>query len=265
MQKLAWFLIGAAPLMAQRQDSKSSEVLPIRVEMGGYAAQVDHGLGTWRGADAEVWVRGSTVFVPMFAVHTETRPEGTRGNYTFFSYLNWSKNFYTTQGFSWSPQTPGKPAFFARYRYDLKAHYKLPSARNVVLTAGYTRFDYGVPAHGDRYSAGLLLYHKKWVVEGNGYVMRNQPGNLIAGSGDIAVQYGREGRYWIGTRFGGGRELYQYVVTTPLEVRLGSVSNYTFFRKWLSRNAGFVIFAEFQNRMDLYRRMGGGARIFVEF
>ncbi len=250
---------------AGRPAKGAGEVLPIRVEVGGYSSHVDRGFGTWSGADGQVWVRSSTVFIPMFSVASQSRPEGSQQAFSFFSYMNWSKSFYTTQGFSFAPQSAGRPLLFPKYRYDVKAHYKLPPARNFLLTAGYTRFDFGGPIHGEMYGAGFLYYRHKWVVEGNGYLTRNQPGDLISGAGDLAVQYGREGRYWAGTRFGGGREVYRYIVMTPLEVRLNSVSNYTFFRKWINRNVGFVLFAEFQNRMSAYRRIGGGGRLFFEF
>ena len=243
----------------------SGELLPVRLEFSAYGSHVDRGYGDWRGLQGQLWIRANPYFVPVFFYDSQTRPGGTQQNYAFFSYANWSKWFYTTQGFSYAPERPLSATFFPKKRYDVKGHWKLPPKGNVVLGAGYTRVDWGGPGHAQIFNAGLLYYRRKLVVEGNAFVNRNQPGGLVSGAGSLAVQYGREGSYWFGATAGGGRELYRVQLVTPADIRLSSYSATIFYRKWLSRHFGFVMTFDFQEKLNAYRRAGGAAGLFFEF
>src|SRR5271165_2919798 len=79
------------------------EQLPLRIEFGASGSDVDHGYGSWNTASTQIWYRGNRVFIPAFFMDSQTRPTGTQQNYAFFSYLNWTDSFYTTQSFSASP------------------------------------------------------------------------------------------------------------------------------------------------------------------
>lgn len=243
----------------------SDKQLPIRIELGGYASEVDHGFGAWRGADSQLWFRGSRFFIPAIIVESQTRPTGTQQNYTFFSYLNWTKSFYTVQAFSAAPQKDPLAIYFPKRRYDAKAYWKLPPAKNFVIGAGYTRFDLGRTGHGQIFNIGSLYYHGKFVVEGNVFINRSQPGDLYSASGTLSAQYGREGRYWWGVTAGGGRELYQYVGQTPFEVRFSSYSFGVFYRRWFTRHVGAVVSFDYFNKFDAYRKVGGSVHLFFEF
>src|SRR5215472_10373187 len=153
---------GQAPVQAAPETQ-----LPFHVEVGGYASQVDHGYGPWEGTDDQIWFRGSRRFIPAFIVESQTRPTGTQQNYAFFSYLNWTKSFYTVQGFSGAPQRDPKAIYFPKRRYDIKAYKKLTSGQNFVIGAGYTRFDLGATGHGQIFNLGSLYYNGRLVVEGN--------------------------------------------------------------------------------------------------
>jgi YaiO family outer membrane protein len=237
---------------------------PIRVELGGYSSYVNNGFGPWSGGQAQLWYR-SRFFTPAFTVDRQTRPQGTQWNYAFFSYANWSKSFYTTQGFSWAPQKDPLDVYFPQKRYDIKGYWKLLSEKNFVIDAGFTRFDLGAPGHGQIFSAGSLYYHGKWVIDGNLFINRSQPGDLYSASGLLAVQHGQEGRYWVGVTAGGGRELYQLAGQTPFEARFTSYSLGAFYRRWFSRHAGVVFSGQFLNKLDAYRQAGGSASLFFEF
>jgi YaiO family outer membrane protein len=239
--------------------------LPFRLEVGGYGSHVNAGYGNWRGAQSTLWIRANPVFIPAVFFDSQTRPTGTQQNYGFISYLNWSKSFYTVQGFSAAPQSGSAAVYFPKRRYDIKANWKLPPARNLVLGAGYTRFDLGVQGHGQFFNAGALWYHRKLVVEGNAYLNRSQPGDFYSASGTVAVQYGQEGKSWIGGTAGGGRQLYQYVAQVPINVRFNGYSLQAFYRKWLSRHVGIAVTFDYQDLKGAYRRVGGASNLFFEF
>jgi len=237
---------------------------PIRLEMGGYSSHATNGLGTWSGGLVQLWYR-NRYFTPSFTVDRQTRPTGTQWNYNFFSYLNWSKSFYTIQGYSWAPQKDPNAVYFPKRRYDVRGYWKLPPEQKFLIGIGYTRFDMGATGHGQIFSVGSLYYHGKWVLDGNLFVNRSQPGDLYSLSGLFSAQYGQEGHQWLGVTAGGGRELYQYVGQTPFEVRFMSYSLSAFYRRWLNKHTGIVFSGEYQDTLDAYRRGGGSVHLFFEF
>ena len=248
-----------------RRARRPSDLLPVRLELSGYGSHVTSGFGTWRGGGGQLWIRASRFFVPAFIVESQTRPQGTQQNYTLFSYLNWSKWFYTTQGISYAPQKGIATIYFPKWRYDIKGHWKLPPGGSFVLGVGYTNFDYVEPGRGQIFNLGAIYYYKGLVLEWNGYLNENQPGDLWTGAGSFAMQYGSEGKYWFGVIVGGGREQYRTIGVAPGEIRLTSYSTSMFYRRWLSRHAGFLIGFDYQDKLNHYRRAGGSGGLFFEF
>lgn len=238
--------------------------LPVLLETGTYHSGVSNGYGYWRGADATLWIRANPRFTPVFQFNSQTRPGVTQQSYGFFSFANWSRNFYTTQGFSVSPERGGY-SLFPSQRYDVKAFYKAPFNRNLVLGAGYSRYSFGSPLKGEIYNTGFIYYHRRWMTEVNYFINRNQPADKLAHSASVATQYGQEGKYWVGAVVGGGKEIYNYIAVTPLEVNLNSVSTQIFFRKWLSRHYGYYISFDHQSKFTAFTRTGVTGRMFFEF
>jgi YaiO family outer membrane protein len=239
---------------------------PFRLEFGGYASHASKGLGTWRGVDGQLWIRGNRRITPVLTFDSQTRPTGTQQNVGGMAIVNWSPSFYTVQGFSASAAPVGAPLrYFPTQRYDFRAMWKTAHDRNFLLTGGYTRVNYGRGVSADMPNMGFLWYKGKFVTEGVAYWVKNNPGNFNAGAGTLSTMYGREGKYWVGATVGGGREVYRSIMVNPGEVRLNSVSFYAFARKWITRDKGIIVFFDFQNRIDFFQRGGGGARFFWEF
>ena len=272
--KIALSLFAAATLAAAAdptfEKASYDSPLPMHLEVGTYQSHVTNGYGYWRGVDAQLWYRGNKRFVPALIVDSQTRPQGTQQNYQAFSYANWTRNFYTTQAVSFAPQnnTPGvvnTAIFFPKYRVDAKAYYKLPASRQFVIDGGVTYFTYGGPVRGQIFNAGFIYYPKRMVIEGNLFVNRTQPGDLMSAAGSVSAQYGREGKYWVGAVVGGGNEAYRYVATRPVEVNLTGYSTQVFFRKWLTRNAGIYVALDDSTKIGYYSRIGVIARVFYDF
>jgi len=239
---------------------------PYRLEFGGYTGHVNNGLGNWRGAEGQLWIRASKRIIPVLTFDTQSRPTGTQQNMGGLAIINWTRNFYTVQGATASTISAGAgPRFFPAQRYDLRGYWKTPYDPNFLLSAGYTRVNYGGGVSADMPSLGFLMYKGKFVTEGVGYWVRNNPGSVNAGAVTLTSMYGREGKYWVGATVGGGREIYRVVFVNPNEIRLNSFSVYAFARKWITRHSGVIVFFDFQNRLDFYQRTGGGVRLFWEF
>ncbi len=243
--------------------------LPMRLEVGTYHSYAGKHYGYWRGADAELWIRYSKRFIPVLTIDSQTRPQGTQQNFGFFSYMNWTKSFYTTQGVTFAPQSSpfgvAQPIYFPKQRYDLKAYYKLPAEPSLVLDTGITYLDYGGSIKGEIFSAGFIYYPKRMVVDGNLFVNHNRPGGMVSAAGSLSAQYGREGKYWIGATVSGGHEAYRYMAATPVDVNLNGFSTQVFFRKWMSRHTGFVLSLDQQTKFTAYSRIGMVGKLFFEF
>ena len=262
MTAAGWGQTKETPATFERPGYESP--LPVLLEVGTYHSGVTNGYGYWRGADAALWLRHNPRFTPVFLFNSQTRPGASQQSIGFFSFANWSKNFYTTQGFSFAPERKGY-SLFPHRRYDVKAFYKAPFNRRLVLAAGYSHFSFGGLTKGDIYNTGFIYYPRKMVVEGNYFLNRNQPGNKISSSASVAAQRGQEGRYWVGAVVGGGKEVYTYIAATPLEVNLDSISTQIFFRKWLSRHYGYYVSLDHQTKLGAYSRTGFSGRMFFEF
>jgi YaiO family outer membrane protein len=135
----------------------------------------------------------------------------------------------------------------------------------LVLDAGITYLDYGGPIKGEIFNAGFIYCPRKMVVEGNLFINHNRPGGMVSTAGSLSTQYGREGKYWIGTTVGGGHETYRNVAPRPVDVGLNGYSTQMFFRKWMSRHTGFVITIDQQTKFAAYSRIGVNGKMFFEF
>jgi YaiO family outer membrane protein len=258
----AWGQSASTPATFERPGYESP--LPVLLEVGTYHSGVSNNFGYWRGADATLWLRHNPRFTPVLMFNTQTRPGVTQQNLGFFSFANWTKNFYTTQGASYTPSRAGF-SIFPNQRYDFKAFYKVPANRQLVVAGGVTHYRFSDVLKGDMYNAGFIFYRPKMIVEGNYFLNRNQPGNFFGHSASVAVQRGQEGKYWVGTVVGGGKEVYSYIVNTPLEVNLNSVSVQVFLRKWITRHYGYYLAFEQQTKFGAYTRAGVIGRMFFEF
>lgn len=258
-------MAGAQNSGVSAADSGTWQETPYRLEFGGYASHATKGLGTWRGGDGQLWFRGNRRITPVLTFESQTRPTGTQQNMGAMAIVNWSRNFYTIQGASASVAGKGEARYFPGQRYDFRGLWKTSFDRNFLLSAGYTRVNYGRGVSADMPNVGFLSYKGKVITEGVFYWVKNNPGNFNAGAATLSSMYGREGKYWVGATVGGGREVYRVVSVNPAEVRLNSFSVYAFARKWITRNTGVIVFFDFQNRIDFFRRTGAGARLFWEF
>ncbi len=254
-----------APDAAQPGPRPATGMLPGRVEVGGYYSWADHGYGDWRGLNAEVWLNRTSRFIPAFMVDSQTRPAGTQQNYAFMSYMNWTPSFYTVQSISGAPQNSDSAIYFPKIRYDIKFNYKLLPDRTLILGAGFTHFDFGVPGKGEIYNISTLYYRGRLVIEGDLFINQSRPGNLTSAAGSMSVQYGSEGGYWLGLTISGGRELYRVELVTPVDVRMTSFTADMFYRRWITRHWGYRLGVTLQDNLDAYRLGGVSARVFFEY
>lgn len=263
MNRIAFglILLGGA-LRAQTPDDGT--ISPFRLEFGSDEAYFQNAGGWWHDVDETLWIRKSPRFIPALTFDTRTSDTGTQRYYSFFSYANWTPRFYTTQAVSGTADSPGTPLLFPRFRYDVKAWYKLGASRQVIPAVGVTRYTINGQG-GYIVNPALLYYRGPYVFDVEAFVNRNEPGTLWSGSGLVTVQRGRERHYWVGASAGAGRQTYQELGVTPLNVRYASVSVNTFYRKWLTRNFGIAISAGYMDAFSYYQRFNFSTHLFFDF
>jgi YaiO family outer membrane protein len=266
------FLLGASRAIAQggsdppRPNAQTEPGMQAtRIEFGGYQHWVNQGLGDWRGLNAELWLGRKSRFVSGFTFDSQTRPTGTQQNYAYTSFMHWTPSFYTSQSVSGAPQGSAISIYFPKIRYDVRANWKLPPEKRVILGAGFTHFDFGGPVEGEIYNLGSIYYRGKLVISGDLFINQSRPGDLTSASGSVSLQYGTEGKSWLGLTVSGGRELYRIELSSPLDARLSSYTVDLFYRRWIFRNVGYVVSATYLDKLDAYRRGGVSARLFVDF
>lgn len=242
-----------------------AEAPNARLDVGAYGGRYSAIFGNTSGGQLQLWVTRSRRFIPALLVDRQTRATGTQDNYAFFSIWNLTPRLYTTQGVSWAGKERPESTFFPRQRYDLRLHFKLPPTQRVVLALGATHLNYGFDLRGQILSPGLLWYSGRWVVEATLFINRLNPGSRWSSAGLFALQYGREGRSWLGFTASGGREIHLTRGITPFEQQFDSLTGSGFYRKWLTRQWGIHAFVEYQRRIGAFSRPLGGLRIFYEF
>ncbi len=177
--------------------------------------------------------------------------------------IQWSDWFTTYLGGSGGgPNDPN--AFFPRFRYDLNGILKTP-VPGLLLTGGYTRLYYGRPVSGRIARGGVILYLGKVVLQGILNHNNVRPGNRGSLSGLMAIQYGQEGRYWVGGTAGGGKEAWQTLGAAPADVEFDGYNVSLFVRKWFTPSFGAVATYNYNIRKTAYQYNGVELRLFWQF
>jgi len=235
-----------------------------RLEASGFDNAVSNGFGQWGGGGLSLTWEPSKKMLFAGSFVSERRPGETEQLFGLRSLVNWSKWFYTDVSASGGGRD-NPTAFFPRFRYDLSANVKLPWLPALILSGGFTHLYFGPPISGSIVRAGAVYYWKQFVMQGNLYFNNVQPGNHPSKSANAAVQYGREGRYWMGLTAGGGREAWQTLTLTPQDVEFKSYSGSVFLRKWLHPSYGVGLSYNYVLKITAYRIQGLEMKFFWDF
>ncbi|MBI2816553.1 MAG: YaiO family outer membrane beta-barrel protein [Acidobacteria bacterium] len=235
----------------------------FRLEASGFDNIVSNGFGKWGGAGLSLTWQGSNRVLVSGAVISERRPAMIEHMGTLRTVINWSKWFYTDSSIS-GGGSDDPAGFFPRIRYDLTGNVKLPWVPGLVFTGGLTRLYFGSPIGGSIGRTGVIYYWRRFVMQANVNFNNAQPGDHTSKSANAAVQYGEEGRYWVGVS-GGGREAWQTLTLTPQDVEFTSYSASVFARKWLARNYGVAFSYDYILKRTAYRINGMGVKFFIDF
>ena len=264
---LAVFLF---PLLAHSQQGPADAIPPstaprrFHLEMTSFENSVSNQLGDWAGGGMSLAYKWSDRVTTTGQVLGQRRPGEAQPLAVASTHIEWSKKwFYTDMALSGGgPDNP--TAFFPRYRYDVTANFK-PPVPGVILNGGFTRLQFGSPVRGHIVRAGAVYYWRRFVFQGNLFLNTSQPGNRKSKAGNGAMQYGQEGRYWLGLVGGGGREAWQTLAITPQDTEFRSYSGSVFLRKWLAPTYGIATSYGYSVKRGAYRIHSVDFTFFLDF
>ena len=253
------------PAYAAARPVSSVEVArPFRLEFRSFDNIVSNQFGQWWGGGMHLSYEPSRRWMADGELLWQNRPGESEYLYGFRTLLHWSEWLSTDLAFSGGgPDDPA--AFFPRFRYDVTANIKVPGLPGLILTGGLTRLYFGNPNNGRVGRVGAVYYWRRFVFQGTLNLNNARPGNLKSKSVNGAVQYGQEGRYWMGLIAGGGREAWQMLTFIPQDVEFTSYTNSVFLRKWLAPSHGVVFSYTYSVKRAAYRIHGLEMKFFLDF
>ncbi len=247
-----------------KQELSGAIIRRFRMEATGFDNVVSNNFGHWAGTGLGLSYQRSDRLTVSGDVILQRRPGETERLFVFGALVNWSKWFYTNLNLSGGgPDNPA--AFFPRFRYDANANLKVPPLPGLILTGGLTRLYFGNPVNGRVSRAGAIYYWRNFVFQGSLNFNNVRPGNQKSKSLSGAVQYGREGSYWVGLAAGGGREAWQTLALTPQDVEFSSYSTSVFVRKWLNPSYGIAAAYNYSLKRTAYQINGLEMKFFLDF
>jgi YaiO family outer membrane protein len=226
----------------------------------------DASLGPWRVVHGSLAWQPPLRVRPRFELERQSRPDGGHYRGTLGAYVDWTPSLYSYQAFTLAPAAGAATRFYPTRRGDVRVFWKMPRYPSLTLAGGYTGLTFGAPQRSDIVNIGALVYRPGVITQGTLYLNRNSPGALHSAAGNLAVQFGAEGKAWYGVNAGGGRELYRLGTLAS-----GATADFTtatvggFVRRWLTPSAGIHATAEYQRIIGSYSRAAVAANLFVGF
>jgi YaiO family outer membrane protein len=248
------FLVAAMalPLGAQEGEAPRAPAV-LGVDVGGFYQSLDNGYSDWRGADLRVSLT-SPALSPFVSVSTQHRREGHQENFGLGSYVTIDRHFYAIGGVSAAPG--GTAVLYPRLRADVALVSDTRVVPGLMIATGLTYLMADRGSTGEIVSVGPIWYRGPLIVTAALRLNHDGVGGANSGSGDVGVQYGAQGRYWIGAGFGTGREAYQLLSATPFDVRFTNVGGSLFYQRWLTAKTAITTRFDYEHKLTAYRRRG---------
>ncbi|MGH9786090.1 MAG: YaiO family outer membrane beta-barrel protein [Terriglobia bacterium] len=249
---------------APARETPDSAPRRYHLELTSFDYNVSNGFGHWAGGGLSLSYKWNERLSTAGEIVAQRRPGETQPLLGGAARIEWSPWFYTDLALSGGgPNDPA--AFFPRVRYDWTANLKPPWAPGLILNGGFTQLFFGDPVRGHVFRSGAVYYWRRFVFQGTLFLNTSHPGDRKSKSANGAMQYGQEGRYWIGLIGGGGREAWQTLALTPQDAEFTSYSGSVFFRKWLSPAYGIHASYGYMVKRGAYRIHSTEFKFFFDF
>ncbi len=255
------------PVPSQEGPAEASPAEPVHprfhLELRSFENSVSNQFGHWAGGGLSLAYKWSDRLTTTGEILGQRRPGEVEPLLAAMTRIEWSSWLYTDLALS-GGGSDDPEAFFPRVRYDWTVNLK-PPVPGLILNGGFTQLYFGDPVRGNIVRAGAVYYWRRFVFQGTLFLNTSQPGNQKSKAGNGTVQYGQEGRYWLGLAGGGGREAWQSLALTPEDNEFTSYSGSIFLRKWLAPTYGIVTSYGYIVKRGAYRIHSMGFTFFLDF
>ncbi|GAC1432170.1 MAG: hypothetical protein NVSMB68_04620 [Thermoanaerobaculia bacterium] len=236
---------------------------PFHLELGTFYSSLSNGYGDWRGADMRLFytTRRAT---PILQISRQSHAGASQWNFGLASYITLNDRYYAIVGASQAPDRG--TVLYPRTRLDAAILGNVAAVRGLVLSGGVTDI-HGTTARsgGTIYSAGSLLYRGRAISSAVLRLNRDRRSGQRSYSEQVGMQYGEQGRYWVGASFTHGTEAYQIGGVIPFDVRFEGVGASAFAQRWVTRKQGFAVRYDYEHKYTAFVRAGGAITYFVDF
>ena len=236
---------------------------PFHLEAGTFYYSLSRGYGHMRGENLRLFYTTPRA-TPILSISRQTHGDGSQIEFGLASYITISDRYYAIVGASHAPDRG--TVLYPKTRFDAALLGKVPRVRGLVLSAGITEIHGATKNSGGTiYSVGSLYYRGRAISSAVVRFNRDRQSGAGSSSEQIGMQYGEQGRYWIGASVTHGTEAYQLVGEVPFDVRFEGVGASMFFQKWISRRHGFAFRYDYEHKYTAFVRAGGAITYFVDF
>lgn len=230
------------------------------MEAGGSYRQLTEGFGDWSGG----YARG------VYAMGKNTWTGEINGQHEFGDggvYLA-AGDTYTFDPDWYGSLTLGSSVggfFWPRFRADAFVNRKWKSRKQFITTLGYGYYA-AKDVHRDQsvFVGTTYYFTKPWIFEDGVRFNVSNPGMVFSSSGFFAITQGRNKQHYITLNAEFGEEAYQLVGPTTVLSRFKSQSLTITWRRWIGKNWGFNLIADYYHN-PFYERGGGSFGFFKEF
>ena len=217
--------------------------------------------GDWKSANAALYfpLHGFSAFAQA---SSHSRRDGKGAVVSGGGYRDWTSSFYTYTSVS----AGSNSTYLPKFRLDQDFNYKLPPAKNLVLTGGFSQIRYH-DIHKDLVlSAGPTLYLGRLILSYK--LMRNisNPGSVKSYTHVQSAGCGSEGSHWTFLTASQGKQAYLATyLANPREVRQSAVSFMLNHRHWLRKDFGVTGDVSWLELKKGYKKYGGSLGCFYNF
>ena len=273
-------IVSTAPLRAQQQPPPGGVVspqppgaaaaspapatkTPVHLEVGKFYYSFSRGSGYLHGENLRLFYTTPRA-TPILSISRQTNGRGSQFDFGLASYITLSERYYAIVGVSHAPDRG--TVLYPKTRLDASLLGNVPFVRGLVLSVGMTDI-YGSAKNsgGTIYSVGSLYYRGRAISSAVVRFNRDRQSGAASRSEQIGIQYGEEGRYWIGASFTHGTEAYQLVGAVPFDVRFEGIGASVFVQRWISGKQGFAVRYDYEHKYTAFVRAGGAITYFVDF
>jgi YaiO family outer membrane protein len=234
---------------------------PWALEVNTFYSALDNNYGDWQGGSVRLSY-SSPRFSPMLSLAVQHRDVGSQASMSLGSYVILDSHTYMILGVSSAPA--GDVVLFPKERYDVALITDTRVVRGLVWGASYTQLSLG-GSTGRILGTGPIYYRGPLILAGSLRLNHDGVGGLNSFSGDVGGQYGAQGRQWLGVRLSYGKEAYEILAASPLEVHFTNLGSSLFYQRWVRPKNAIMGRVSYDHKFTAYQSLAFELGYRVEF